>query len=299
MDNRTIRARLTAYFAKGKYPIQFAYLFGSRARGQALSFSDIDVGVYLNETNAERRTKMFAPMLTGMMDALHTEKVDLVYLNEAPTRFAYNIIKCKPIYSVNERARARVETGILSRYFDEDDASDHYNRYLDRRILAGKMIGRTPEMIDTRTVRERITYIKQMLERLERFRPIPREQFVTDRDVLEPVAYELQTCIEAMMDISSHLVAALGLDKPAERRDAPTILAKHGILPRDLGAQLSEAVSMRNMLVHGYLALIPDKVYGTIQNDLGYLEEFSQHITLFLQKQEKKDHAKPKKGAKR
>jgi len=138
-----------------------------------------------------------------------------------------------------------------------------------------------------------------MLERLERFRAIPRERFITDRDVLEPVAYELQTCIEAMTDIASHLVAAMGLEKPTERRDAPNILAKHGILPKNLGPHLSEAVSMRNMLVHGYLGLIPNKVYETIQNDLGYLAEFTEHITQFIQKQEKKERAKPKKkGAK-
>lgn len=298
MNARTIQARLTQYFTTSRYPIQFAYLFGSHARGQALSFSDVDVGVYVNEPDQAKRSRMYAPMLTGLMDALHTDQVDLVYLNDAPPRFAYNVISGKPIYCANERARVRVETNILSRYPDECAASQHYYHYLDRRILAGKIRERTPEMIDTESVRERLIHIQKMLQRLERFRTTPRKQFIADEDSIELAAFELQTCIEAMADISTHLIAAMGLEKPAERRDAPVILAKHGIFPKDLGERLAKAVGMRNLIVHGYLGLIPGDVYDTIQTDLHYLDEFTEHITQFIQKQEKKERVKPKKGAK-
>ncbi|MBI4790328.1 MAG: DUF86 domain-containing protein [Chloroflexi bacterium] len=299
MNVRTIQARLRKYFKHSRYPVKFAYLFGSHARGQALPFSDVDVGVYLDEPDHHTRFAIFKSLLGDLAHTLHTDDVDLVFLDEAPTRFAYNIIRGKPIYTADEQARTRAETQILSRYFDEDDASEHYNRYLHRHIRAGKMTERTPEMIDPKLVRERLVYIQQMLVQLESYRSEPREQFVTDRKTLDAAAYELQTCIEAMMDISNHIVAALGLEKPPERRDAPGILARHGILPRDLGTQLAEAVSMRNTLVHGYSALIPNKVHETIQEDLGYLVEFSQHISDFLEKQAKKPRAKPKKGAKK
>lgn len=154
-------------------------------------------------------------------------------------------------------------------------------------------------MIDVELVSERLTYIQNMLSRLGRFRKIPRGQFVADEDAKELSAYELQTCIEAMTEISSHLVAALGLEKPAERRDAPIVLSKHGILPRALAEHLAQAVSMRNKIVHGYLDLDSGELYNATHGDLTHLQEFCSLISTFIEKQEKRQRAKPKKGAKK
>ena len=299
MDVRTIQARLKKYFTHGPYPVQFAYLFGSHARGQALPYSDVDVGVYLDEPDKGARFDIGLSLMGDLERTLHRDDVDVVVLNEAPPRLAYNIIKHKPLYSRDERARARIETAILSRYFDERPASLEQYRFLHRRIRARKMAERTPEMIDVELVNERLKYIEDMLSRLKRFRDIPREQFIVDMDAKELSAYELQHCVEAMADISNHLVAAMGLEKPAERREAPIVLSKHGILPRPLAEHLAEAVSMRNWIVHGYINLDPGKLYKATHDDLIHLEEFSDLVSEFLEKQAKKPRAKPKKGAKK
>jgi len=298
MNDRTIRARLIQYFKRSKYPIQFAYLFGSRARGQALPYSDTDVGVYLDEPNQAARFNIELALMGELEHALHTDHVDVVVLNAAPPRLAYNIIKYKPIYSRDERARARIETAILSRYFDERPANLEQYRYLHRRIRAGKMAERTPEMIDVELVNERLKYIEDMLSRLKRFRNTSQEEFYSDQDIKEMSAHELQTCIEAVTDICNHLVAAMGLEKPKERREAPLVLSKHGILPVALAEQLAEAVSMRNQIVHGYLDSNPGKLYTATHDDLSHLTEFSDIVSRFLEKQEKQDRTKRKKGAK-
>ena len=299
MNVRTIQARLKKYFTYSPYPVQFAYLFGSHARGQALPYSDVDVGVYLDEPDKGARFDIGLSLMGDLERTLHKDDVDVVVLNEAPPRLAYNIIKHKPLYSRDERARARIETAILSRYFDERPASLEQYRFLHRRIRARKMAERTPEMIDVELVNERLKYIEDMLSRLKRFRDIPREQFIVDMDAKELSAYELQHCVEAMADISNHLVAAMGLEKPAERREAPIVLSKHGILPRPLAEHLAEAVSMRNWIVHGYINLDPGKLYKATHDDLIHLEEFSDLVSEFLEKQAKKPRAKPKKGAKK
>ena len=299
MNVRTIQARLKKYFTYSPYPVQFAYLFGSHARGQALPYSDVDVGVYLDEPDKGARFDIGLSLMGDLERTLHRDDVDVVVLNEAPPRLAYNIIKHKPLYSRDERARARIETAILSRYFDERPASLEQYRFLHRRIRARKMAERTPEMIDVELVNERLKYIEDMLSRLKRFRDIPREQFIVDMDAKELSAYELQHCVEAMADISNHLVAAMRLEKPAERREAPIVLSKHGILPRPLAEHLAEAVSMRNWIVHGYINLDPGKLYKATHDDLIHLEEFSDLVSEFLEKQAKKPRAKPKKGAKK
>ncbi len=299
MNHRTLRASLHKYFASSPYPVQFAYLFGSHARGQALPHSDVDVGVYLGEPNEKTRLEIQASLLSDLMRALHTEDVDLVLLDQAPPRFAYNVIQGKPIYSANERARARAETKILSRYYDERPAILEYYRFLHRQIRAGKMTERTPEMIDGELVSERLAHIRKTLNLLKRFRDISQEEFIADEDTKDLSAHRLQTCIEAMADISNHLVAAMGLEKPTERRDAPMVLAKHGILPKNLGEQLAQAVSMRNRIVHGYSDLNPSELYTATHADLIHFEEFCHLVSTFLEKQEKRQRAKPKKGAKK
>src|SRR3990172_1184612 len=182
MNVRTIQARLKKYFTHSRYPVAFAYLFGSRARGQALPYSDIDVGVYLDEPNEGTRFDMELSLMGELEHTLHTDNVDVVVLNQAPPRLAYSIIKYKPLYSRDERARARIEMGILSRYFDERPADLEYYRFLHRQIRARKMTERTPEMIDVELASERLAHIREMLNRLKRFRDLFQEQFTDDED---------------------------------------------------------------------------------------------------------------------
>ncbi|MBI3914028.1 MAG: DUF86 domain-containing protein [Chloroflexi bacterium] len=299
MDNKTIRTRLAKYFAHSKYPVKFAYLFGSRARGQAFRWSDVDVGVYLDEPNEDKRFDIQKSLVGDLVHTLHTEDVDLVLLNEAPPRFAYNVISGKPIYSRDERMRARKETEILSRYFDEDDASEHYNRYLHKRIQSRANGRRTMQMIDRKSVRERLSFIREMLDELEQFQQMSSKQFLSNRSAQRLADHDLHTCIEAMMDIANHLVAALGLHKPQERRDAFIELAREGILKMDLAERLADSVGMRNVLVHGYLDIDHRKVHKTLRVDLVHVESFARSISTFLKNQGRKSRAKPKKGAKK
>lgn len=285
MDSLTIRARLAAYLAYQRYPIQFAYLFGSRARGQALPFSDIDVGVYLAEPDHAVRLAMYKPLLGDLMDALGTTEVDLAYVNDADPVLAYNIIAGERVYSSDDRARSRIEADVLARYFDEAENAQVYFRLLDQRILAGKMGERTMEMIDHATIQRRLAYIQTALQELRAYRACHFDEFKQDRRTHNAAAYQLQTAVEAVTDIANHLVAALGLGQPKERADSVMLLAQAEILPNDLAKRLKTAIGMRNKLVHGYVDLMLESLYRTLQEDLGDLEEFSRQIVRFLQSQ--------------
>ncbi len=98
--------------AFAKAPVSCAYLFGSRARGTYRHDSDIDVAI-LGTSQQE------AALYPLLCEALGTDDIDLVRLDQAPPLLAYRIIsEGQLIHEGNQRERLRQVTRILSEYQD-------------------------------------------------------------------------------------------------------------------------------------------------------------------------------------
>jgi len=275
-------SRLVEYFSTCSYPVCLAYLFGSEVQCQTTPLSDLDVAVYLDEPDLAQRKGHYFSLLLELAQVVGNGEVDLVFLNDAPSLFAYQIIIGQLLYSRDEEQRVAFEIGVLREYFDELVWERARHRLLRARILAGRMGERSREMISRRTINDRLTYIDAALGRLKSRRSLSLEEFRTDVDRRDATLYQLQTCVEAMTDIANHLVAALGLRKPRDRGDLFLILGEEGILDRALSRRLGAAVGLRNVLVHGYLELAVDTVYSTIREDLGDIEGFCHQIVTYL-----------------
>jgi uncharacterized protein YutE (UPF0331/DUF86 family)/predicted nucleotidyltransferase len=282
MEQNSIVHQLTEYFATCSYPVRLAYLFGSEAQRQTTPLSDVDVGIYLDEPDPIRRGKHYLSLLHDLNRTVGNGVVDLVFLNDASPLFSYQIIAGRMLYSADEELRVAFETRVLREYLDELAWERTRHRLLRARILAGRMGERSREMINERLINDRLTYIDAMLARLKSRRSLSPEEFRTDADRRDATLYQLQTCIEAMTDIANHLVAALGLRKPRDRGDLFMILSEEDILDETLARRLAAAIGLRNVLVHGYLELVLDTVYQTIQDDLGDIEDFCRQIIVYL-----------------
>jgi uncharacterized protein YutE (UPF0331/DUF86 family)/predicted nucleotidyltransferase len=278
--------RLREYFRHSRYPIVWAYLFGSEARGQATPLSDLDIAIYLDEPDLERRLRAYPGILLDLVQATGKEAVDLVILNDAKPRLARHILEGQLLYTQDEKRRIATEARTLAAYSDERDMSDEYDRYLQARIRAGRMGERTTDMIDKRIVLDRLAYIQARLASLKGRRNLSLAELMENEERRHATLYELQTCLEAMTDIGNHLIAALGLRKPEERTEVMAILADADILPKDLARQLRTAIAMRNALVHGYLTVAIPLVYRALQDNLGDIEDFCKAIVAFMDKLE-------------
>lgn len=75
--------------------IVFAYLFGGLAKGEVKSLSDIDIAVYLRQTDglAEYKFELFG----RLTDVLGTSELDLVILNKAAVSIAGRILQNKQL----------------------------------------------------------------------------------------------------------------------------------------------------------------------------------------------------------
>ena len=109
-----------------KYPIVFAYLFGSRAKGKSTRLSDIDLAVLVDRKISRSGRFDIRLRLTSDLSAITGTKVDLIVMNDIPVQLAYEVIKHgKVILCKDRNAMIDAEIEILSKYLDR--------RYYDKR----------------------------------------------------------------------------------------------------------------------------------------------------------------------
>ncbi len=108
--------------------VTFAYLFGSCVTGKVSALSDIDMAIYLTGNDIQWKR---LDILGELIDALKTDKVDLVLMNTAPLALNIRVLKHKYLL-VDRRPffRHRFESALMRSYFDFSK--------LEKRILYGK-----------------------------------------------------------------------------------------------------------------------------------------------------------------
>lgn len=86
----------------------------------------------------------------------------------------------------------------------------------------------------------------------------------------------LQEAAEAALDVAGHLVARNGYRNAEDYADLFTVLGEEDVLADDLAGRLEEMARFRNVLVHGYAEIDPEKLWDYVTND-------REDITAFLE----------------
>jgi uncharacterized protein YutE (UPF0331/DUF86 family) len=142
-------------------------------------------------------------------------------------------------------------------------------------------------MPDRLRIESRIAEIRKRVINLQRIaESTGLEDFVVDKNFAASAAERnLEVVIQACLDIASHLVAELALEKPKDNKELFSILAKNKIISMGLSKRLILMGGMRNILAHEYLDIDGDRIYEALQNDLGDITEYVRMIELFLDKE--------------
>ncbi len=113
-------------------------------------------------------------------------------------------------------------------------------------------------------VEERVDTIERSCERLDRMAADGRDRFDADSDTRDVAALRVQLGVQAAIDIASHLIAARGWTRSSDYRGLFLELGRREVLSPELAARLADAAGMRNVLVHGYLEVDPDLLWGAV-----------------------------------
>ncbi len=99
-----------------EFGVVFAYLFGSRARGDHRHSSDTDVAVLLDRSLGLLERERLAGRLA---DALGVADVDLLVLNDAALELRGRVVQeGRPVFVADESRRVGFEVRTRSEYFD-------------------------------------------------------------------------------------------------------------------------------------------------------------------------------------
>jgi uncharacterized protein YutE (UPF0331/DUF86 family) len=131
--------------------------------------------------------------------------------------------------------------------------------------------------------------LDELSERLARLAPLTdkqRTEFDQDPYLRDIVERNLHMAAQCCIDISHRIISLEKARKPVDYHDAILRMGELGVLPPDFARHLAPLAGLRNILVHEYLSVDWDQVYGNLQH-LEDLERFASFIRGWLQQRER------------
>jgi len=137
------RLKAAADVARGLPEIDVLYLFGSFAAGDAHPLSDIDLGVLLGaHVTADRYFDLKRKYINEFADALMTDGVDVVVLNQAPAHLAFEVIAPrKVLFERNAAHRVEFEVRVVNAFLDFRPVLEARRGYVKRQLAQGEFFG--------------------------------------------------------------------------------------------------------------------------------------------------------------
>lgn len=137
---------------------------------------------------------------------------------------------------------------------------------------------------------ERVTKLSSeiltALKGLQEISDLSKDEFLNNHHMMASAKYYLVVSIEAVIDLSNHLISQNKLRVPESYADTFKVLAETDIISADLSERLMEMAKFRNRLVHIYWDVDDDLLHDIIKEDIMDIDEFLEKYTQFLVKQD-------------
>jgi uncharacterized protein YutE (UPF0331/DUF86 family) len=137
---------------------------------------------------------------------------------------------------------------------------------------------------DREVIKARIVIVEENLAKLAQIPQTDFDQFVQDFRNVEAAKHLLQTAIEAMVDICSHLVARLRLKVPGTGTKLVQALTEANLLPVENVPKYTKMIRFRNMVVHLYAEVDDRQIYEIVRHNLDDFRLFIADAWRIIQK---------------
>jgi uncharacterized protein YutE (UPF0331/DUF86 family) len=139
--------------------------------------------------------------------------------------------------------------------------------------------------VNVELVRARMGEIRESVGKIRSYTALSDEEFFADERNIYTVSHLLLVSIEAVAVICNHLLARLAKKAPANYGECFEGLRELGILDEALTRRLIGMARFRNILVHRYGDVDPQRVLRYARENLGDFEAYNEQIAQFIARQ--------------
>lgn len=136
-------------------------------------------------------------------------------------------------------------------------------------------------MVDPESVFRRLREMDRRLSRLKAIEEMGRDHFLATKELQAEAERHLQIAIQSAIDIALHVVAEDSPQTPEDYASAFSSLSELDVIGRELADELRLAVGLRNIIVHAYLDVDPERVWEHLGR-LELLESFASDIEKYM-----------------
>lgn len=119
-----------------------------------------------------------------------------------------------------------------------------------------------PDVVDAKAAS-----VERAFEVLDEIEAEGSEAFGEDLRTFFAAQRALQEAAEAALDVAGHLIAANGYRNAEDYADLFAVLAEEDVVAGDLAERLASMARFRNVLVHRYAEIDPEKVWTYVADD--------------------------------
>lgn len=132
-------------------------------------------------------------------------------------------------------------------------------------------------------IERRLDELSERLARLEPFRSKLRSEFDADPYLRDIVERNLEVAAQCCVDICNRIISIEKARKPADDTEAILRMGDLSVLDAPFAGRLAPLAGFRNILVHEYMTIDWDEVYGNL-SELDDLLRFAHDIREWMKR---------------
>lgn len=137
-------------------------------------------------------------------------------------------------------------------------------------------------MVDQLLIERILNDLRTFTSELRAVQDTSYDEFCKNIQLRRFIERTLHIAIEAVIDISQHIIADEGWREAESYRDTFTVLHEHGVVSDELLSKLHNMAAFRNLLVHYYEKIDDGILFGILKRNLTDFEEFERQIYSFV-----------------
>jgi uncharacterized protein YutE (UPF0331/DUF86 family) len=138
--------------------------------------------------------------------------------------------------------------------------------------------------IDKKTIKERLSKLDEVINKLEECKKASKEDFLIDFRISDSAMHNLVLGIEIIFDIGNHILNEVFQQHPKEYKEIIEMLGECKVVPKKFAKENVNMAKFRNLIIHQYLKIDLNLVYDYLQKAPDIFRKFAKHFQKFLDK---------------